>query len=66
MKRPATGLRNVAAPIRLYALLLSVTAVSQQADATSAETAQHQLGSKYSTLAQINRDNVAILELAWE
>ncbi len=47
-------------------LLLSLWAFSLPAGATSAETAQHQRGDKYSPLSQINRENVSELTLAWE
>jgi quinoprotein glucose dehydrogenase len=47
-------------------LLLIVAAIAQPACADESAVDQHQLGAKYSQLRQINKDNVANLELAWE
>ena len=47
-------------------LLLLAAATSPPALSSLSETDQHQTGAKYSPLAQINRDNVTDLELAWE
>ncbi len=52
--------------VRCCGVLVSLALLSPLAGATSAETAQHQRGDKYSPLTQINRDNVAELALAWE
>lgn len=47
-------------------LLLAATMTAQAASAAESVVDQHQLGTKYSPLTQINKDNVANLELAWE
>lgn len=46
--------------------LLVLTVTAQYAVASESATDQHQLGTKYSALKQITRENVAKLELAWE
>ncbi len=46
--------------------LLGLLSLESAAQAAHPETDQHQTGDKYSPLAQINRGNVAGLELAWE
>ncbi len=47
--------------------MLPVFAATVQASgAVDSAVDQHQLGTRYSPLTQINRDNVANLELAWE
>jgi quinoprotein glucose dehydrogenase len=47
-------------------LLLAAPFLSLQAGAFDPQVDQHQTGAKYSPLHQINRGNVADLELAWE
>lgn len=50
-----------------YCLLLASASLGMHGvQADSATPAGQQMGSRYSTLQQINRDNVAELELAWE
>ncbi|MFT5481393.1 MAG: quinoprotein glucose dehydrogenase [Halieaceae bacterium] len=46
--------------------LSSALAFAAQAGTSNNEVDQHQTGTKYSALQQINRGNVADLELAWE
>ncbi|MBP6725271.1 MAG: PQQ-binding-like beta-propeller repeat protein, partial [Halioglobus sp.] len=46
--------------------MLALAAIGQPGIAAAPAVDQHQLGTKYSPLTQINRDNVAALELAWE
>ncbi|GAB3115160.1 pyrroloquinoline quinone-dependent dehydrogenase [Aestuariicella hydrocarbonica] len=51
----------------LFSLIAGITvAAIPLAGNAGSETDQHQLGTKYSPLTQINKDNVANLELAWE
>lgn len=50
----------------LVACALLCAALPGHAKDASWQTDQHQYGEKFSPLAQINRDNVAQLELAWE
>lgn len=51
----------------VLAFLLGLcAALALSVHASPAQTDQHQLGTKYSPLSQITRDNVANLELAWE
>lgn len=68
--RSGSGKRNGrwrALPSALLAVQLAVPlSAIQGAHAESATPVGQQMGSKYSTLQQINRDNVADLELAWE
>ena len=45
-------------------LLLPLITLAQLATASGTATDQHQLGTRYSPLQQINRENVAHLELA--
>ncbi len=52
-------------PIRLLGTVMLAAALTQGA-AADPVVDQHQLGTKYSPLNQINRQNVANLELAWE
>jgi quinoprotein glucose dehydrogenase len=47
-------------------LLLAAVTIALAASAAESVVDQHQLGTKYSPLTQINKDNVANLELAWE
>src|ERR1022692_2620334 len=47
-------------------LWLIAAAITQPAHAVESAVDQHQLGTKYSPLKQINKDNVANLEKAWE
>ncbi len=47
-------------------LLLALCAGLAQADNSLSTVDQHQTGTQYSPLSQINRDNVAQLEKAWE
>ncbi len=61
MNRRGTRNLNSLPPL---ALLLALSA--PPAGAALSQTDQHQLGDKFSPLAQINRENVAGLELAWE
>lgn len=49
-----------------FFLLLAVTAVMPAVDTSASTTEQHQLGTKYSPLTGINRENVHQLEPAWE
>ena len=50
----------------LATALLSLALVSQPMRAATPVTDQHQLGTRYSPLDLVNRDNVANLQLAWE
>ena len=57
--------------VPLFQRLLRVSlplgaALVAQASAADPVVDQHQLGTQYSPLTQINRDNVSRLELAWE
>ena len=47
-------------------LLLAAVMTALAASAAESVVDQHQLGTKYSPLTQINKNNVANLELAWE
>ena len=58
------GARRIGGLVR--GLFLVASALVLQANAADPAVDQHQLGTQYSPLAQINRDNVANLELAWE
>lgn len=57
------GLRQLA---RAGMLIMIPLCAAQAANAEVSAVDQHQLGTKYSPLKQINRDNVGQLELAWE
>ncbi|MDD1650978.1 MAG: pyrroloquinoline quinone-dependent dehydrogenase [Methylococcaceae bacterium] len=58
------GARRIGGLVR--GLFFVASALVLQANAADPAVDQHQLGTQYSPLAQINRDNVANLELAWE
>ena len=57
---------SVFAKLLQSGLLVSAFAISQAAHAVESAVDQHQLGTKFSPLQQINKDNVANLEKAWE
>ena len=59
-------MRPAVAGICRHASLLCLMLVATSAAATAAEVDQHQMGTKYSPLTQINTGNVGNLELAWE
>ncbi len=66
MKKANTAKRSGTSAIIHTCLLIAVVVTPPFSMATDSTTHELQLGSKYSPLKQINRDNVGKLALAWE